>query len=71
LLVAGAVLVKRQKKLAGSIRRSFCRRSSGRPPMAARLLPFPFSFVSGAQTYPFSFASAPTLSDAFDMFDFP
>jgi hypothetical protein len=66
-----AILLKRQKKIAGLTRRSFCRRSWGRPPTVARLLPFPFSVVPGAQPCPFSFVSAPTLSDASDMFDFP
>lgn len=66
-----AVLLKRQENLAGSDRRSFGRRSWGRPPTAGRLLPFPFSVASGAQPCPFSFVTAPTLSDASDMFDFP
>ena len=62
---------KRQENLARLDRTSFCRRSSGRPLKAARLLPFPFSVVSDAQTCPFSFVTAPTPSDASDMFDFP
>jgi hypothetical protein len=66
-----AVLLKRQKKIAGLTRRSFCRRSWDRPPTVARLLPFPSSVVPGAQPCPFSFVCAPTLSDASDMFDFP
>ena len=65
------VLVKGQEKIAGLNRKSFGRRSWDRPPREARLLPFPFSVVYGAQPCPFSFVSAPTLSDASDMFDFP
>ncbi len=71
LVAEEAVLLKRQEKIAGLTRRSFGRRSWDRPPREARLLPFPFSVVSGAQPCPFSFVSAPTLSDASDMFDFP
>ncbi len=71
LVARRAILVEGQEKITGLTRRSFCRRSSGRPLTAARLLPFPFSVVSGAQPCPFSFVSAPTLSDASDMFDFP
>ena len=66
-----AVLLKRQKKIAGLTRRSFYRRSWDRPPTVARLLPFLSSVVPGAQPCPFSFVTAPTLSDASDMFDFP
>ena len=68
---SGRSFPKRQENLACLDRTSFCRRSSGRPLTAARLLPFQFSVVSGAQTCPFSFVTAPTLSDASDMFDFP
>jgi hypothetical protein len=71
LVAEDSGLLKRQEKSAGLPWRSFGRRSWDRPPRAARLLPFPFSVVSGAQPCPFSFVSAPTLSDASDMFDFP